>query len=208
MTGMTGAALHQARIEAVLAALRRRRARRVLDLGCGPGPLLERMLEQSELEAIVAVDISATAIEALKVRFGGRRGLRLVHASFTDPDPRFRGFDAAVLLETVEHVAPSELSRLERSLFGLHRPELVLITTPNAECNPLLGVPPHRFRHPGHRFEWDRARFARWAAGVARRNGYAVSFGGVGPDHPAFGAPTQLAEFRRRAETPEPLGRS
>lgn len=204
MTATTGAALHEARIDTVLAALRRRGARRVLDLGCGPGPLLERLLELSDLEAIVAVDISAAAIEALKARFAGRPGLHLVHASFTEPDPRWRGFDAAVLLETLEHLDPAELSRLERTLFGLHRPELVLITTPNAECNPLLGVPPHRFRHPGHRFEWSRARFERWAGGVAQRNGYAVSFGGVGPDHPTFGAPTQLAEFRRRAHPPHP----
>lgn len=192
--------LHEARIEAVVAALRRRGARRILDLGCGPGPLLERLLDLTEFDSIVAVDISAMAIEALKARFAERRRLRLVHASFTDPDPRFKDFDAAVLLETIEHVEPSELSRLERSLFALHRPGLVLITTPNVECNPLLGVPPHRLRHPDHRFEWSRERFGRWAEGVARRNGYAVSLSGVGPDHPAFGAPTQVAEFRRGGE--------
>jgi len=135
------------------AALRAGGARRVLDLGCGEGPLLRRLLEMDDLEQIVGLDISATAIGALRSRYCADARVSLFHASFTEPDPRFENFDAAVMLETIEHINPSDLSRLERVLFGRHRPRQILSTTPNADCNAALGVPSHRPRHPDHRFE-------------------------------------------------------
>lgn len=187
--------LHSQRIDAVLHCMRSRDVRSVLDLGCGPGPLLERLAEEP-LDQIVAVDISLEALEGLKRKLGEScEHLNFLHASFTERDPRLCGFDAAVLLETVEHIDPSDLSKLERALFAFHRPRTVLMTTPNVECNPMLGVPPSRRRHPGHRFEWPRAKFRAWAIGVAQRNGYKVSFAGIGPAFPQVGAPTQLAEF-------------
>ena len=82
-------------------------------------------------------------------------------------------------------------------MFGFAKPGLVVITTPNVESNALLGLAPGRRRHPDHRFEWPRARFAAWAAGVGLRNGYEVVWGEIGWSHPRFGAPTQMACFTR-----------
>lgn len=85
------------------------------------------------------------------------------------------------MLETIEHVDPGRLSKVERGVFGGMRPRTVLVTTPNQEFNVLHGVLPGRRRHPGHRFEWTRAQFRIWSSGVAGRNGYTVSFGDLGP---------------------------
>ncbi len=196
--------LHEERIDVVVQALLDVGASTVLDLGCGSGVLLRRLLDCAQFERIVGVDVSMSALAEAERELpvpdllGGR--LTLIHGSFADPDPRLAGFDAAVMLETIEHVAPGRLSAVERAVFTLHRPRTVLITTPNGEYNHVLGSNPgqqQRFRHEGHHFEWSRAKFESWARGVARRGGYHVSFGAVGEADPYVGAPTQMAEFRR-----------
>lgn len=85
---------------------------------------------------------------------------------------------------------------------GACRPGFVLVTTPNNEWNDLLGVPPWGFRHPDHRFEWPRARFAAWARGVAGRNGYRVTLHGIGTAHPLLGCPTQMAVYSNAIRNP------
>lgn len=192
--------LHDERLDAVVGVLRAGGAATVLDLGCGPGDLLLRLAREPAFRRVVGVDLSseALAVAAQRLRDAGHPGdgpVALLHASFAVPDPRLAGFDAAVLMETIEHIEPDRLSTVERATFGACRPGRVLVTTPNREWNHLLGVPEGRFRHPDHRFEWPRAKFATWARGVARRNGYRVSFAGIGPAHPLIGSPTQMAVF-------------
>jgi len=196
-------ALHEQRLDAVVAVLRASGAESVLDLGCGPGPLLLRLLREGGVRALVGIDASGEAIRTARRRLADEApppevAWTLIHGSFTEPDPRLLNFDAAVLLETLEHVEPARLSAVEAAVFARCRPATVIVTTPNREYNPLLGVPAHRLRHPDHRFEWDRARFRAWCEGVAGRNRYRVAFEDVGWPHPAIGAPTQMAVFSRR----------
>lgn len=176
----------------------------VLDLGCGSGALLERLLAEPRLRRIVGVDRSPQALLTAAQRLASDDGavdprLTLRQGSATAVDEDLVGFDAAVLVETLEHLEPEHLSRLERSVFTRLRPGLVLITTPNREYNALYGLAPGELRHPHHRFEWDRPRFERWAAGAARRNDYSVEFEGIGPAHAWLGSSTQMAVFRRRS---------
>ena len=56
------------------------------------------------------------------------------------------------------------------------------MTTPNAEYNVVFGLSSGELREGGHCFEWDRAKFRQWAAGIAHRNGYCVHLDGIG-DH-------------------------
>jgi hypothetical protein len=103
-----------------------------------------------------------------------------------------------VLAEVVEHVDPGRLGALEQAVFGAAAPPVVLVTTPNAEYNPLYpGLAPGALRHPDHRFEWTRAQFRAWARAVADRYGYAVRFEPVGDADPGAGPPTQLAVLHR-----------
>lgn len=177
-------------------------AESVLDLGCGTGALLERLLLEPSLRRVVGVDRSLRALNTARSRLAFPDGtldarLSLRQASVTDLDADLAGFDAAVLIETLEHLPPAHLSLLERSLFVRLRPGRILVTTPNREYNVMYGLAPSEYRHPGHEFEWTRAKFERWASGVAGRNGYEVSFDGFGPSHDWLGNPTQLATFVR-----------
>ncbi len=174
----------------------------VVDLGCGSGALLARLADEPQFTKIVGVDISGAALISAEQNLGDRLSraddrLSLLHGSFTDEDPRLVGFDAAVLLEAIEHIDPDRLSTVERAVFGYFRARLVLVTTPNREYNDLYGQPEERLRHPDHRFEWSRARFQSWAGGVAARNGYEVTFAGIGWEHPVRGCSTQMARFER-----------
>ena len=200
--------LQEERLATAVQVLLDRGAASVVDLGCGSGALLARLAEQPQFTKIVGVDISGAALIRAEQNLGDRLSradarLSLVHGSFTDEDPRLVGFDAAVLLEAIEHVDPDRLSIVERTVFGYFRAKLVLVTTPNREFNDLYGQPEERLRHPDHRFEWSRARFQAWAGGVAARNGYEVTFGGIGWEHPVRGCSTQMARFERS----DPSGR-
>lgn len=200
---MNGQSLHRQRIAAVIATLAERQTTSILDLGCGPAPLLEALVAQPRLERLIAMDICPNALERARARVAvPPPRLRFICGSFAQRCDELRGFDAAVLLETIEHLDPADLSKVENALFAYHKPTHVVITTPNVEFNPLPGVPQGRLRHAGHRFEWTRAKFGRWAAGVAERNGYAVTFSGAGPTHPGLGQPTQIAIFDRQVLLP------
>ena len=203
--------LHEERLAAVLEVLRDAGARTILDLGCGDGALLLRLAGLEEIKRIVGIDLQAESLEALRTALArlpapARAKVLLIHGALTLPRPHLAGFDAAVLVETIEHIEPARLSEVERALLRDLRPGLVVLTTPNRDFNPLLGVPEHRLRHPDHRFEWGRARFRAWAAGLARRGGYDATFTDLGGAHPIHGGASQMATLRRATGGP-PGGR-
>ncbi len=195
--------LNTQRHQAVLDALAQLGARSVIDLGCGPGAFLDRLVREPSFTQVAGADVSARSLQiaARKLhldRLSERQAARidLFQAALTYEDARFAGFDAAVLMEVIEHIDPPRLAALERVVFGVARPGAVVVTTPNVEYNAnyegLTGM-----RHPDHRFEWTRAEFRAWANRVAAEHGYAEEFHGVGAVDPERGTPTQLAVFRR-----------
>lgn len=195
--------LAAARREAVIAALKDTGGRRVLDLGCGGGALLRPLLHDRYFTEIVGVDVSVRALQYASRKLGLDRQpaqlaarLTLKQGSLTYTDAALKGYDAAVLMEVVEHVDPPRLGSLEHAVFGAAHPGAVVVTTPNAEYNVRYEtLEAGRMRHRDHRFEWTREEFARWAAGVAERHGYTVEHRGVGEADEELGAPTQLALF-------------
>ena len=190
---------------AVLAALRSAGASRVLDLGCGDGALLPALIDERQLTEIVGVDVSARALEIAARRLHldrlpdrQRERITLRQGALTYTDARLRGYDAAVLMEVVEHLDPDRLPALERTVFADAAPGTVIVTTPNVEHNVRYeNLAAGTMRHRDHRFEWTRAEFTDWASGVAGRHGYAVRFVPVGADDPEVGPPTQMAVFTR-----------
>lgn len=197
--------LHDQRLGSLVAALRSCGSRSVLDLGCGDGKLLRELLREKQFERIVGMDVSARSLEFAQKRLKLDRlpqrhadRIRLIHGSLMDRDERLEGFDAAAIVEVIEHLDPPKLAAFEHVVFEFARPQMVVLTTPNREYNVMWDtLPAGQFRHLDHRFEWSRREFHDWASGVAERHGYAVRFLPVGPEDESVGAPTQMGLFER-----------
>jgi 3' terminal RNA ribose 2'-O-methyltransferase Hen1 len=156
----------------------------------------------------VGVDVSHRALEeaARRLRLDRmperkRDRLTLLQGSLTYTDRRLVGYDAAVLMEVIEHLDVERLPALEHAVFSGARPASVIVTTPNVEHNVRYpDLPAGAMRHRDHRFEWTRAQFAQWAERVATSHGYDVRLLPVGTDDPEVGPPTQMAVFTRTPE--------
>jgi 3' terminal RNA ribose 2'-O-methyltransferase Hen1 len=197
--------LNEKRLGAVVSVLKARGAKRVLDLGCGSGKLVQALMKEPEFADIVGVDISHRALESAASRLKlerlaprQRERVHLFQTALTYRDKRLAGFDAAAVVEVIEHLDRPRLHAFERVVFEHARPGAVALTTPNREYNVRFdGLPAGGFRHRDHRFEWTRREFEDWAGEVAGRFGYGVRFLPVGPEDREVGAPTQMAVFER-----------
>jgi 3' terminal RNA ribose 2'-O-methyltransferase Hen1 len=195
--------LNDLRIARVVEVLRETGARSVLDLGCGSGRLIQALLKERQFERIAGVDASVRELEmaARRLKLDRASGsvrdrVKLLHGALTYRDQRLKGFDAAALVEVVEHIDPPMLDALAAAVFGAARPQTVVLTTPNVEYNARFEtLPDAELRHADHRFEWTRGEFEIWASGVAARFGYAVRFEGIGEADLKLGAPTQMGVF-------------
>ena len=189
----------------MVAVLKGSGAKRVLDLGCGSGKLIAALMKEPAFEEVAGVDISHRALEIAVSRLRldrlaprQRDRVRLFQSALTYRDRRLSGFDAAAVVEVIEHLDRRRLASLERVVFEHARPSTVVVTTPNREYNAKFeGLPAGEFRHRDHRFEWTRRELEDWAGEVAGRFSYRVRFLPVGPEDPALGAPTQMAVFER-----------
>lgn len=205
--------LHDRRLDRVVEVLRSAGARRVVDLGCGSGKLLTRLLADRGFTDILGVDVSIAALEIAARRLKldrlserQRQRITLAQGALTYRDRRIEGFDAVALVEVIEHLDPDRLAALERVVFEFARAPTIVVTTPNREYNARFpGMEPGAFRHADHRFEWTRAEMRDWAGAVAERYGYVVDVGGIGDADPELGAPSQLAVFTR-ADPPAAAG--
>ena len=125
------------------------------------------------------MDVSVRALEQAARRLkldemhdAQRQRIELLQSALTYRDKRLVGFDAAALVEVIEHLDPPRLAALEQNVFGSARPGTVVVTTPNAEYNVRWEtLPAGEFRHPDHRFEWTRASSPAGATGSPTRTG-------------------------------------
>src|SRR5438105_3437400 len=190
----------------VLSVLRGLGVKRIIDLGCGEGKLLRYLLADPQFESILGMNVSWRSLEIAKERLKldqlpekQKARISLIQGSLMYRDGRLGGFDAAAVIEVIEHLETPRLSAFERVLFEFAHPAHAVIRTPNAEYNSVFEtLPAGQFRHRDHRFEWTRAEFEEWAQAVAARFGYVARSQPIGPEDPERGAPTQMAIFSRQ----------
>ncbi len=143
-----------------------------------------------------ALEIAKDKLKIHRMTTAQQQRLTLIQGSLTYRDRRIEGFDAAALVEVIEHLDEPRLTALEKILFRYARPTTVIITTPNAEYNTLF--PDHtqgRMRHSDHRFEWTRKEFETWGNRIATEHGYVVRFKPVGEETAQVGALSQMGIF-------------
>ena len=196
---------HQQRLEAVLQVLRNCGARRVLDLGCGEGRLLKMLMADYRFEHMLGLDVSYNALERAKERLHldrlspeKRARIELLHGSLIYADQRLVGYDAAAIVEVIEHLDSARLAAFERVIFDYAQPTTVIITTPNAEYNTKFAtLAAGSFRHKDHRFEWTRSEFQTWTGRICERSSYTVQIQPIGEVDERVGALSQMAIFTR-----------
>lgn len=195
--------LHQQRLAIVLEELKNSNAKSVLDLGCGEGKLLKLLLKEKQFEKITGLDISYAQLLRAKDKLHYddlaprlKEKLSIIQGALTYKDKRMEGYDAAVLVEVIEHMEEDRLDGFEKVVFQHAKPSMVLITTPNKEYNVLYeGMTDQQMRHDDHRFEWSRKEFQEWANGVAEKYNYKVNFKSIGELSESCGAPSQMGIF-------------
>ncbi len=193
--------LNQKRLDSVLEQLKNTRAEKVLDLGCGEGKLIRMLLKQKQFKEIAGMDVSYSALSKAKDSLHWeemapkqKERIELFQGSLTYKDKRLEGYDAAAILEVIEHLDECRLESFERVVFEFAKPKTIILTTPNSEYN-IMFKNMGSMRHKDHRFEWTRKEFETWAKGVAERNNYKVEFLPIGDWDEKVGAPTQMGIF-------------
>jgi len=195
--------LNAQRLGSVVAALKNHGAKRIIDIGCGEGNLLSYLVKDPQFTNIAGVDVSHTALRRASVKLklehatdSMQQRIQLFQGSLTYKDSRFTGYDAACVIEVIEHLDMPRLAAFERIIFEFAKPPIVILTTPNKEYNTNYGLLYERdLRHGDHRFEWTREEFRNWASQTAEKFGYTVQFSEIGDADATHGAPTQMGVF-------------
>tara|TARA_R110002050_G_scaffold33863_4_gene85859 strand:- start:3869 stop:5266 length:1398 start_codon:yes stop_codon:yes gene_type:complete len=195
--------LHQQRLSLVLSKLKESGANSVLDLGCGEGKLIRMLLKEKQFSNITGMDVSYQELTKCKDRLHWdemaprqKERINLFQGALTYKDKRLEGFDAAAIVEVIEHLDENRLKSFERVVFECAKPKTVVLTTPNGEYNVLFeNMEADKMRHTDHRFEWSRTEFETWAKKVAETNNYNVKFLPIGEEDEKVGAPSQMAIF-------------
>lgn len=195
--------LHKLRLEKVKEQLLLSGAEKVLDLGCGEGKLLQLLIKEKQFTQITGMDVSYQELIRAKEKLHydnmaaiQKERVKLFQGSLTYRDQRLQHYDAAAIVEVIEHMELNRLPAFEKAIFGFARPTTVVLTTPNQEYNSVYqNLNPNAMRHNDHRFEWTRAEFQDWAKKVGLEFSYTVEFFSIGDMHPELGASCQMAVF-------------
>lgn len=206
--------LYKQRHQFIKDLVREHKPRKVADLGCADCSLLWKLKFFRYIELLIGLDIDADVMQEKMYRLSPLPGdylqprdrplkVALYQGSVTEKDPCMLEFDLVTCIEVIEHLEETKVSEFTEVVFGYMSPAMIVVTTPNAEFNPLLpGLT--GFRHKDHKFEWTKAQFQKWASDVAYQHNYTVVFTGLGAGPPGTeekGFCTQIALFMKKASS-------
>ncbi|XP_027251337.1 small RNA 2'-O-methyltransferase isoform X4 [Cricetulus griseus] len=180
--------LYKQRYQFVRDLVDRHEPKKVADLGCGDTKLLKLLKIYPCIQLLVGVDINEEKLHSNGHHLSPYLGefvkprdldltVTLYHGSVVERDSRLLGFDLITCIELIEHLNSDDLARFPEVVFGYLSPSMIVISTPNAEFNPLF--PTVTLRDADHKFEWSRMEFQTWASRVADSYNYCVEFTGV-----------------------------
>ena len=195
--------LRDQRLNSVVSELKSCNAKSVIDIGCGEGNLLCLLIKEKQFEKITGTDVSVSALEKAKEKLkidtineNLKERINIFQSSLIYKDSRYGGYDAACVIEVIEHLNLFRLGTFEKILFSYIKSRIIIITTPNKEYNhKYRNVGKEKFRHDDHRFEWTRAEFNDWAEKMAEQYGYKVKFAEIGESDEISGSATQMGVF-------------
>ena len=88
------------------------------------------------------------------------------------------------MIEVIEHLNPLDLDKAIDNIFSKLKPVYLFLTTPNIEYNHIISESfsseKEGFRHPDHKFEWNRLQFLTWCNWICENYHYSAEIGGIG----------------------------
>jgi cyclopropane fatty-acyl-phospholipid synthase-like methyltransferase len=96
---------------------------RVLDLGCGDGEVVGRVIDARPEASAMAADFSAEMLRIVRARFAGSARVTVVEHNLDDPLPESWGtFDAVVSAFAIHHVSDARKHALAAEVYERLRP--------------------------------------------------------------------------------------
>ncbi|XP_012282411.1 uncharacterized protein LOC105700806 [Orussus abietinus] len=187
---------------------------KVVDFGCSELGFFIYLKRIKGIREVLCVDVDREILEIHKRKvvplyadFLHKREdplkVHVYEGSVTHREKKLENCDAVVCIELIEHLYPDTEIDLPYNIFGYIKPQVAIITTPNADFN-VLFKNLSGFRHPDHKFEWTRQQFQEWSWNIiSRYPEYEVSFHGIGcgpSGTEPFGCCSQMAVFHRHSE--------
>ena len=110
---------HAARKRFVAQFLRPAPGTKILDIGCGPGSLLEYLPEDAEYSGY---DLNLSYIEAARRRYGARARFHHARVGEEPPELEASSFDLVIAKAILHHLNDDEARQLLRAAFRYLRP--------------------------------------------------------------------------------------
>ena len=131
---------HRREGEATLIAEVPKRAKRILDLGCGDGHLLALLLAHCQGATGIGLDFSSTMLSEARRRFADEPRVRLVMHNLDSPLPNLGSFEVIASSFAIHHCADDRKQAIYREVWTLLEPggvfcNLEHVASPNSRVH-------------------------------------------------------------------------